>query len=96
MFSLRTEDFKAKYPEIVAIIIQACASPSSKWELLPTIEDFNKQYQKAQKDGRPGQVVILKRRKEEVHGARQGARALDFKAFQNSINKVDATRTSSG
>lgn len=91
-----TDDFRAKHPELVDVVTRACASPSSKWELLPTIDEFNKQFKKAQKDARPGQVVMLKRTKDRVQGVHQGARVLDFKAFQNSINKVDASLTSSG
>jgi len=91
-----TQEFKAKHPDLVDVVTQACASPSSRWVLLSTVDEFNKEFQKAQKDKRPGQVVILKRTKEEVQGVRRGGKALDFKAFQNSIQKVDASRTSSG
>ena len=91
-----TEEFKAKHPDLVDVVTQACASESSRWSLLSTVDEFNKQFQKAKKDGRPGQVVILKRTKEEVQGVFRGCKVLDFIAFQNSINKVDASQTSSG
>ena len=91
-----TEEFKAKHLDLVDVVTRACASEPSRWPLLSTVDEFNKQFQKAKKDGRPGQVVILKRTKEEVQGVFRGCKVLDFIAFQNSINKVDASQTSPG
>ena len=91
-----TDGFKAKHPELVDVVAQACASPSSKWALLPGVQEYNKELKKAKQESRSGQVVILKRTKEEVQGVCSGGRAYDFKALQTSINKLDASRTSSG
>ena len=91
-----TAMFKEKHPDLIEVVNAACRSRASKWELLETVDDFNRELRKAKKHQRPGQVVVLRRTREEVLDALPGARLLDFKEFQNSINKVDASRTISG
>ena len=91
-----TDAFKTKHPDLIEVISAACGSEASKWKLLPTIADYNEAFRKAKKAGRPGQVVVLKRTQEEIPDAVPGARLFDFQEFQNSISKVDASRTVSG
>ena len=91
-----TDAFKEKHPDLMEVIHAACGSEASKWKLLETIADFNEAFGKAKKAGRPGQVVVLKRKQEEVPDALPGARLFEFKAFQKSIDKVDASQTVSG
>ena len=76
---------------------KACLSPGSKWRVLESVAAYNDARAKALKKKKQSQVVVLKYDAGEevdieLHAA---AKTLDLQKFQASINRVDATKTTS-
>ncbi len=88
-----TEAFRTRRPTLVRMMEALCSKADSRWQLLPSLDDFNVEAEAARRLRKAGQVVLLRGSREVVHGALAGCKQMDFTMFEASINKGDATAT---
>ncbi len=85
-------NFREHHPKMCVLLEAVASRPASKWTICKSSEEFMALRRK--KKQKQSQCVVLRRSKgEEVPGIPREVKALDFRGFQRSICKPDATNT---